>query len=209
MRAVKPDCLFSFMGMRSHPVRGPILALRHHRSIVEDTSGFNFCDRSDPVAYDRQKARYLSTMTRSKFVLCPRGAGTASIRLFETLAAGRVPVIVSDAWVPPEGPPWDKFCLRISEREAKSIPARLEAAEVHYPEMAALSHQVHELWFSKPVIFHRMISKCAVLLPAAGRVKRPRGGLRYAELELREAFHKGRNSLRRLLRAAGVGVGLP
>ena len=32
-------------------------------------------------------------MFRSKFFLCPRGTGTSSIRLYETLSAGRVPVI--------------------------------------------------------------------------------------------------------------------
>ncbi|MEI6871851.1 MAG: exostosin family protein [Verrucomicrobiota bacterium] len=204
MQGMEPEFLFSFMGMRSHPIRGAILALRHPRSIVEDTSGFKFCDRSDPVAYDRQKARYISTMMRSKFVLCPRGAGTASIRLFETLAARRVPVIISDAWVPPADPLWDRLCLRIKERDVKSIPARLEAAEVDYPKMAELSRRAHEMWFSRPVIFHRMISECADLLQSAGTRMHPRGGLRYLELELREAFHRVRGSLRRFLQKSGL-----
>ena len=38
---------------------------------------------------------------RTRFVLCPRGQGVSSIRLFEVMKSGRVPVIISDAFVPP------------------------------------------------------------------------------------------------------------
>ena len=34
-------------------------------------------------------------LRQSKFVICPRGVGTSSIRLFECLRAGRVPIIVA------------------------------------------------------------------------------------------------------------------
>ena len=200
----EPDLLFSFMGSRSHAVRNSVLRLSHPRAVVEDTSGFVFYDRSNPEAYDRQKARYLSTLLRSKFVLCPRGAGTGSIRLFETLAAGRVPVIISDRWVAPKGPDWSRFSVWAYEASVAELPRLLEAAEASYPEMAAAALAAHTQWFSQSVIFHRLVNECAGLLGQA-RVKQPRRQkLRRLGLGMREAKHRARSSVGRVLRATGL-----
>jgi tetratricopeptide (TPR) repeat protein len=48
-----------------------------------------------------RKARYLQTLNESLLVLCPRGEGLNSIRFFETLATGRIPVLVSDSCLLP------------------------------------------------------------------------------------------------------------
>ena len=200
----RPDLLFSFMGSRSHPMRNNVLRLEHPRAVVKDTSGFVFYDRSQPEAYDRQKARYLSTLLRSKFVLCPRGAGTGSIRLFETLAAGRVPVIISDQWMPPAGPDWNKLSLRVSESEVGTLPHLLEATEENYPQMAAAAQAAHQEWFSQRVIFHRLISECAELLRGKQVARPNRRGLHYVGLGMREAKHQVRGSIGRFLRASGL-----
>ena len=202
--STEQDLLFSFLGSRSHPIRPAILRLAHPRAVVEDTSGFVFYDRSDPAAYDRQKARYLSTLLRSKFVLCPRGAGTGSIRLFETLAAGRVPVIISDQWVEPAGPDWSRCSVWVYESAIAEIPRLLEAAEADHSQMAAAALAAHTQWFSQGVIFHRLISACAGLLPREESVRPRRQKLRYMGLGLREAKHQVRGSVGRVLRATGL-----
>ena len=199
-----PDLLYSFVGSRSHPIRKPILRMTHSRALVEDSSGFVFYDRSDPEAFDRRKAHFRSTLLRSKFVLCPRGAGTSSIRLFETLAAGRVPVIIGDQWVPPVGPKWHDISLRVRESEVATIPSRLEAAEAQFPRMAQAAHAAHVQWFSEPVIFHRLISECAVLLDQALSFRRPQKGLCYLSCGIHEAGHRFRGSVGRLLQASGL-----
>ncbi len=199
-----PDLLFSFVGSRSDPVRKPLLRMTHSRAIVEDSSGFVFYDRSDPVAFDRQKAHYRSTLLRSKFVLCPRGAGTSSIRLFETLAAGRVPVIISDQWVPPIGPAWEKFSLRVRESSVADLPHLLETAEEQFPQMARLARETYAQWFSQPVIFHRLITECAGLISRSACFHKPKKGLRYLSLGVHEAGHQFRGSIGRLLQASGL-----
>ena len=73
-------------------------------------------------------------MLQLDLILCPRGEGTSSIRLFESLRMGRPPVIISDQWVPPEGPAWDTFSVRIPERRIHTIPDRLTELE-HQAEM--------------------------------------------------------------------------
>ena len=187
-----PDLLFSFLGSRSHPIRRRLLSLTHPRAAVEDTSGFLFYDRSNPAAYDRQKAHYLETLLRSKFVLCPRGAGTGSIRLFETLAAGRVPVILSDDWVAPAGPDWTACSLRVPEAEIAAIPARLEAAEAAYPRLAAAARAAHADWYAQSVIFHRLVESCAELLAARATALPNPPGRRYRELRRRQTGYRAR-----------------
>lgn len=195
-----PDLLFSFLGSRSHPMRREVLRLSHPRAVVEDTSGFVFYDRSDPAAYDRQKNHYLKTLLRSKFIVCPRGAGTASIRSFETLAAGRVPVIISDDWVPPAGPDWDACSLRVREAEVATLPARLEAAEADYPRLAAAAHAAHAAWYAQPVIFHRLLESCRALLDARATALPPGRGRRYRQLRWRQARLQTRAFAGKMLR---------
>lgn len=201
---ITPDLLYSFVGSRSHPVRKPLLRTTHRRAWVEDSSGFVFYDRRDPVAFDNRKAHYRQTLLRSKFVLCPRGAGTSSIRLFETLAAGRVPVIISDQWMPPAGPDWKDISLRVRESEVATIPYLLEAAESRFPRMAQAAREAHARWFSRPVIFHRLIDACAVLIGPRTSSHKPRRGLNYLNLRIHQAKHQFRGSIGRLLQASGL-----
>jgi len=41
----------------------------------------------------------------------------------------RAPVILADNWVPPDGPAWEQFCIRISEHEAASTLRVLSSYE--------------------------------------------------------------------------------
>lgn len=133
----EPDLLFSFVGaIRSHRCRAPILGLRHPDSVVEDTQGFVFYD-PDAADYRKRREHFVDTLVRSRFVLCPRGRGTSSIRLYETLAAGRVPVITGRPVGAPPGPRWPEFSLRVPEDQVARLPALLEQTSVRWPEMSA------------------------------------------------------------------------
>src|SRR5438309_4407785 len=108
--------LVRFMGSaRNSPVREKLAALRHSRSFFQNTSDdFNRIlhhqmDVRERLDYDR---RYAELAKASKFILCPRGLSASSIRLFETMRMGRVPVILSDDWLPPLGPRWNDFAIR-------------------------------------------------------------------------------------------------
>jgi len=57
---------------------------------------------------------YAKAILNSQFVLCPAGWGPATYRLFETMEMGRVPVTLSDEWVPPPGPRWDEFSIALA-----------------------------------------------------------------------------------------------
>lgn len=156
--------LFSFMGsVRNAPVRGKLSTVFHPRSFFQDT-GKDFdrilerrMDRRERLDYDR---RYAELTKASKFVLCPRGVSASSIRLFETMRMGRVPVILSDQWVPPVGPRWEQFSVQVRERDFASIPRILEEREPAAIEMGQVARTEWERWFAEDVLFHQLTELC-------------------------------------------------
>jgi hypothetical protein len=166
MSAQRPDLLFSFRGARSHPVRDVVLALNHQRSSVLDTSSVDFFaapTNALTAARDEARSLYSETVIRSKFVLCPRGHGRSSFRLFETLAAGRVPVIISDDWLAPPGVDWDECAIRVRESEAHSVGEVLERLEPRWPVLAAAASATYSRYFAFPRLWHTYATALASL----------------------------------------------
>ena len=159
--------LFSFMGsVANAPVRRDLGQLRHPRAFFQNTSDeFARLLHHEMSARDRRDyyRRYAELTKASKFVLCPRGIGASTIRLFETMRMGRVPVILSDQWVPPSGPDWEKFSIRIPEREYMRIPQLLEDQEHMAVPMGQRARREWEEWFSADVAFHRVVDYCLEL----------------------------------------------
>lgn len=155
------DILVSFMGRAGTALRRRIVRLSHPRAAFIDTSDFNafFAGTDTP-----NHKKYADVLRRSKFVVCPRGVGTSSIRLFECLHAGRVPIIVSDQWVEPEGPDWSACSIRVPESEIESIPRIAEQAESRWPEMSGAAREVWARYFDDKVYFDRVGDALAVLL---------------------------------------------
>jgi hypothetical protein len=182
-----PDLLFSFIGSHTHPCRGPLLSLRHPRAVVEQVDGFSFYDPRSRD-FDSRRKRFAEVLYRSNFVLCPRGMGTTSIRLFETLAAGRVPVIVADDWVPPIGPCWDTFSVRWPEGETKRLVRTLEERECDARAMGEAAQAAFVQWFAPEVAFHRLAESLSILMTPRryGFPKHGVRGRRYLEVGVAE-----------------------
>jgi Exostosin family len=156
--------LFSFMGaVRNAPVRQKLAALSHPRAFFQDTTAefdrvlFRKMGRRERLDYER---RYAELIKASKFVLCPRGLSASSIRVFETLRMGRVPVILSDTWIPPRGPHWEECAIQVGERDFARIPRLLEERETEAVEMGERAREEWERWFSDEVLFHHLVELC-------------------------------------------------
>jgi hypothetical protein len=154
--------LFSFIGRAAtSPVRAKLMTLRHPRAMLVDTSPAAANTNSDSRVLTIR--RYAEAIRASEFVLCPRGYGSSSYRLFETLKSGRVPVIISDRWVPPKGPDWRNFAVFVPESRVTDIPRLLQSLEHRAREMGRLARCAWEEWFAEDVIFHRSIEWCLQL----------------------------------------------
>lgn len=145
---IRPDLFMSFRGFPSSAVRRRIFDTTFDRkdvSIVE-TSTFGIWTQTE----DSRRAFY-NEMLRSKFVLCPRGNGLTTARLFETMERGRAPVILADDWWPPEGPAWSDFSVQVSESKVSSLVEILSGYESEAMEMGRLAREAWERWFSPEV----------------------------------------------------------
>jgi hypothetical protein len=136
--AAAPHCDFdkidldtNFIGTMSHQVRYDLI-----QSVMNE-DGLNFLIRfpnttdwgcantsylhmDDPAKKRKLERLFLGAMQRSWTTLCPRGMGSSSIRFYETMCLGRIPVHVSDAYRLPFEDTIDyaEFCLFIPEADA-------------------------------------------------------------------------------------------
>jgi Exostosin family len=142
--------LFSFQGGSTSLLRKRLFNLTFPRQkndlavLIENTSTYYHWDLSQPGRESRQQ-RYAQTLANSHFVLCPRGAGTGSIRLFEVMSAGVAPVLISDDYLLPPHVPWDTFLLRIPERQIARLP---ELIEPHLSTAAERGRLAREAWLN-------------------------------------------------------------
>jgi hypothetical protein len=101
----------------------------------------------DPAS-NALKQEYANSIHEGKFVLCPRGNGLSSVRLFEVMESKRVPVIVSDGLLLPSHINWDSCAIRVAEKDINRIPAILSAREADWDTLAKNARQTWETHFS-------------------------------------------------------------
>lgn len=151
---IKKRWLYSFVGSMSHSCRRPIMQLRDDRGYVQDTSDFNVWN-SHATELEIRGQSYADILGASQFVLCPRGIGSSSIRLFETMQAGRVPVIISDNWVPPAETDWS-FAIKFEERRIGSIPGFLKTLQNESEERGLAARKAWEHSYAPATLFNTM-----------------------------------------------------
>lgn len=175
--SIERDLLFSFVGGPTHPCRDRILALQSSRAHVESSKGFVFYESSSDRFAERRRS-FAEIMFRSSFVLCPRGQGTSSFRLYETLAAGRAPVIISDGWVPPSGPDWESFSIRWPERRVAELHGALAEREADAEAMGRRAREAYDTWFSPTVALGAQLDQFEELARTGGFAGFPVGGVK-------------------------------
>lgn len=153
-KPVKRRWLYSFVGSQSHPSRKPLLRLSGNDARIVDTSDFCTWDPVQTSRYAFQKL-YTDTIAASKFILCPRGIGPASLRLYETMEAGRVPVIISDTWVAPPQIDWD-FAVRVPEWQVADIPDILNELEPEWQDRGEAARKAWESAYAPDQLFNTM-----------------------------------------------------
>ena len=123
------ECQFDvgFQGTRAtHPIRDRIpdamqgcreAGMKVYEQYQET---FHFCLEPGERAYEMYT--FYESILNSRFVLCPRGAGLSSYRIFEALASGRIPVIIADRiQLPLQNVfPWHEFSIAVPESDIEN-----------------------------------------------------------------------------------------
>ncbi len=161
--SVSKEYLMTFLGRNCHRTRKELFNLKFTRPDihVEDSSLlFDLWNaKQDAEKLSRQEYYYL-LMLRSKFSLCPRGVGTNSIRLFESMQLGVAPIVISDAWIPPIGPRWSEFAIFVKERHLRDVERIAQDHESHYKEMGRLARKAYDEYFAEDVYFNYIVETC-------------------------------------------------
>ena len=165
---------------------------------------------------DAQRKPFLETISASLTVLCPRGEGLNSIRFFEVMSLGRIPVLISDQVLLPfeEQIDYDAFVIRIAEKDVD------RAGELLYDRLQGLdegqrlamcrrARQVWEGYFSPARLVQRMLDiLCSARSGAPPTCAAGFAGT--ASIAQVPARHEGRESahqeLRRALQLHGQGM---
>jgi hypothetical protein len=125
MRTSKPsdkNILYSFVGFVSHPIRRTILNIDHpSNTVIAERPAWYFEAKGHDVG-----DQYTITLAKSRFSLCPVGTGPSTIRFWESLVAGAIPVLISDAIRLPDFD-WTNCIVKIPENRVEEIPEILNA----------------------------------------------------------------------------------
>ena len=206
-RGCEPRMLWSFTGTVSNaPVRQRLAELNDPEGRVIDTRYYNDVIRwhfGDTHRADGRAAfaSYAKSLGRSAFVLCPRGYGASSIRLFEAMQVGRCPVIVSDDWLPPPFVDWSSCSIRVPEANVQEIPAILRQ---RHDEAAQLGREARQVWerFFAPQHQLRTILRAALVTERSTleRVRDVGASLAHPETGRQASLHGMRRARQRLRR---------
>lgn len=88
---------FSFVGWNGNPVRNRIFELYKGNSSVISREVFHgVLANADHERSKENAKQYADILAQSRFCLCPKGEGSGTIRFWEALKAGAIPVVISN-----------------------------------------------------------------------------------------------------------------
>lgn len=110
---------------------------------------------------DSFRQEYVKNIIESDYTLCVRGYGNNSIRFFEALCCGRIPVFVNTDCVLPFDfiIDWKKYCVWVEEKDINKIPEKI--LEFHnklsLEEFVQLQIKIRNIWkeYFTPEGFYR------------------------------------------------------
>ena len=136
---VERPYLYSFMGGYQSgcyltDIRPRIFNMKHTENThVVNTGDWHFnplvytdhqnanCDMNVDQTHRDKTEEYNDVLLKSRYSLCPSGSGPNSIRFWESLAVGTIPILLSDTLDLPEHELWDATIVRVDEKDLESV----------------------------------------------------------------------------------------
>lgn len=94
----------------------------HFNKVVYSTSQNNNGELNQDSKHQDKTKKYNDILLKSKYSLCPSGTGPNSIRFWESLACGSIPILLSDKMELPENSLWEKSIICVSENKLSLVP---------------------------------------------------------------------------------------
>ena len=160
--------LYSFQGayapgLYRTPVRDWLLALpsrpdaqlqrrrewHYEQAVYREQAQGECADAARHAQLAQEADAYAATLQRSCFALCPSGSGPNSIRLWEALGYGAIPVILSDQLqLPGSAALWQTAAVVVPETQAAvaALPEQLESLAADPQRLQAMQEAGQTLW---------------------------------------------------------------
>lgn len=132
----KRTILYSFIGAYNSKnyisnIRNRIFNLKNKDNcIIEKTNSWHY----EKIIYSKmqnsnykfeedklQREHYNKILLNSRYTLCPSGSGPNSIRLWESLACGSIPILLADTLDLPNHDLWNEAIIILKEKELDNI----------------------------------------------------------------------------------------
>lgn len=112
-------------------------------------------------SFQRVRNDYLESILDSHYVLCARGQGNYSLRFYETLALGRIPVYIDTAPLPfEEHLDWPRHIVRVPVNAISRIGALVadhwQQNRPHFDDLATANRQLYEDWLTPTGYFRKL-----------------------------------------------------
>jgi len=115
------NIFYSFVGYVSDPLRNKIFNIKHPKSaVIIKRHGWHFY--KSELIKQKEKIEYQDILSKSIFSLCPKGNGSGTLRFWESLQAGAIPVLIADDLLLPIGFDWDSCIIKVKEKNINNIP---------------------------------------------------------------------------------------
>ena len=139
--AARKDILYSFIGMSNHPARTAVFELPIPKdAIIKKRTGWHWWG-GDKTKQREEQHEYQDVLARSRFSLCPRGTGASTLRFWESLQAGAIPVHIADDCMLPAGIDWNSCVIQVPEKDVQKIDTIIRSLS---PEKeVALRHKAY------------------------------------------------------------------
>jgi len=119
-----------------------------------------------PASRDELRERYVRNIVDSDYVLCIRGAGNWSYRLYETLCLGRIPVFLNtDSLLPfNDVIDWKQQCVWIEPRDFRRVAERIREfhqayAGVRFTEIQQRNRAIWEEYLAPAAFWKRALEE--------------------------------------------------
>lgn len=162
------DILFSFVGARSNKwyltnTREQIIDLLdkhpdglvigrdqwHYNKIVYEHQILKKDGQAKDFIDDDKSFEFKNILKKSIFSLCPSGSGPNSIRLWESLGSGAIPVILADTYLPPgDSKLWEAAAVFCNEDQQAilELPEKLKSIAQNKDLLAYKRRAMKQLW---------------------------------------------------------------
>ena len=138
--------------LNTHPIRPKAINTLYHIKKYKTSihCNFEFIEYLDEKEYLRYI--YKKSLEECKFVLCPRGRGSNSIRFYEAINFGKIPILISDDVKLPLRSKIDysEFCIEMQEKNYHKIEQYVDNfLKTHDIQKASLkAKEISQTWFA-------------------------------------------------------------